>query len=90
MSRRHLALSACALLAACDGMPNTAAPAPALAYRQAAIAPPPPPPPPEFSLTDYMFGPPPHNRMDPGLRCRFNCPKRPETAPLQLPPTALP
>lgn len=29
----------------------------------------------QLNLADYIFGPPPHDRIDPGLRCWMRCPK---------------
>lgn len=76
------ALSACAA-------PPAAAPGPTLAQASPApvppVASPAPTPPPAYiradgksvDLADYMYGPPPHDRIDRRVRCRFDCPKYP-------------
>lgn len=28
----------------------------------------------QVGLMDYIYGPPPRTRVDPGIRCRFHCP----------------
>jgi hypothetical protein len=75
-------LFGCAILAGCGEPP--AAPAP---FRTAVTSPPPAAPAPApassgLNIADYMYGPPPHNRIDPRMRCRFDCP----TYPANLPP----
>ena len=77
----------CIGLAACGGVPGrsaTAAPLAAGNGRQAAVPAPPRPAaaPAELNVADFMYGPPPHNRIDPRMRCRFDCP----TYPANLPP----
>jgi hypothetical protein len=50
---------------------------------RAAIPVPGTPPPADLNLADYIFGPPPHNHIDPGIRCWMHCPK----PPAKLPPS---
>jgi hypothetical protein len=54
----------------------TAVAAPTPAARQDA-GPPAQPPAATLNLADYMFGPPPHDHIDPGTRCWMRCPKKP-------------
>jgi ABC-type glycerol-3-phosphate transport system substrate-binding protein len=80
-------LLACIGLAACGGAPvrsATAAPLTADNSRHAVVPIPPRPAvaPADLNVADFMYGPPPHNRIDPRMRCRFDCP----TYPANLPP----
>jgi hypothetical protein len=79
-------LLACICLAACGAAPaqfEAVAPLAADGHPAAAMpAPPPSPAPAGLNVADYMYGPPPHNRIDPRMRCRFDCP----TYPANLPP----
>lgn len=79
-------LLGCIGLAACGATPaGTAVAAPPAATEAQAIAAPAPPRPAAgpvgLNITDFMYGPPPHNRIDPRMRCRFDCPKYPANLP---------
>lgn len=80
-------LLACIGLAACAGAPGHGPTAAGLTMsdNRPSLLPDPPRPaiaPTDLDVADYMYGPAPHNRVDPRMRCRFNCP----TYPADLPP----
>jgi hypothetical protein len=87
MRSTGLLLAACIGLAACASAPASVATTPAqratagnqLAY--VAAVPRPVPASPELNIADFMFGPPPHTRIDPRMRCRFDCPIYPANLP---------
>jgi hypothetical protein len=72
----RLCFSAFAAIAVLTVASAVAVAAPSLPMRQDA-APSERPRPATLNLADYMFGPPPHNHIDPGLRCWMRCPKKP-------------
>ncbi len=86
MRRYTLMLLTCIGLAACAGAPGGAATAAPLTMtnNQPVVVPNPPQPsvaPADLDIADFMYGPAPHNRVDPRMRCRFDCPSYPANLP---------